>query len=636
MKKFIISFVSVSSLLILAAFPVSVTGDQLRPVMTNKDRLIITAVQGKIAPAQVSVSYKVSWDGKPFLPIGMGGLNYNIKIGQNVFGWASGDRATFGVAAEGINDDPYKSAWLIYASVGNEVAILSGDAKGEKGIIAAKFGNTVLIHFEDSILQKLAIGDLLQARACGHGVEIQGIEDVMVHGLAPELLEKLASLSSDGRIEVPVVKEIPAEIMGQGSGGLALIGQWHISTCFPPDIKKYGLDELKFGDLVLLQDIQTDYGKGYYKGGATVGIVCCGPSRISALGIGVTPILSTRFGKIMGRIDPSANIGKYLGILPAERAQRAAMASPSTQKAAAYANLPAGPSVLKTNKDSLIKTAVDAVVQPSSISYFMPTYDGKPKTDIGMASINYNVSFGDPTYGWASADHVEPDVTIQGRDKPSPSECAVAILACIGNRAKVISGDAKGAEGFYLGRHAGSDDKIWLPKEAVAKLALNDRVQIQAEGVGLMIDGFEDVRVNKIAPWLLEKLGIEIQGGELVVPVVMEVPGHLMGSGLGGSAVEVVDYDIQTTDPKTVEKLGLKKLRLGDLVAIRDHYDVYGRGRYEGALTIGVCIHGFSDYSGHGPGIDPILSALPGRIRIKIDPDANMAYFMGIKPKPVR
>ncbi len=129
---------------------------------------------------------------------------------------------------------------------------------------------------------------------------------------------------------------------------------------------------------------------------------------------------------------------------------------------------------------------------------------------------------------------------------------------------------------------------------------------------------------------------ISVDGEEdlLVVPVVMEVPGHIMGSGIGGNFIEYVDYDIQTTDPRTVEQYGLKRLRIGDLVAIRDHYDYYGRGRYEGAVTIGVCIHGFSDYSGHGPGLNPVLSALPGRIKTRLDPNSNVAYAMGIREKP--
>jgi len=587
-----------------------------RVISTNKDKLITIAVLGQIAPAQPARAYVPTWDGKPKMAIGIGGINYNLKIGDKVFGWASGDRATMGVATVGVGEDRQKTGWLNYTSIGNEVKVLSGDAKGKKGIIIGKFGSYVLIHFEDDILNKLAIDDKLQVKAQGVGLEIDGFKDVFAHGISPDILEKLVIQKKGGKLVLPVVKEIPAKIIGQGAGSGSLSGNWHIQTCYPPDIKKYGLDELRFGDLVLLKDIQTDYGKGYFKGGATLGVVCSGPSDISGLGIGVTPILSTKYGKITGRIDPSANIGKYLNL----RMKKS--------------NTNTGTAALKTNKDKLITTAVEAVVHPAGSRRYSTTYDGKPKLSIGMASINYTVSLGDPTYGWASADHVEPDVTIQGRDQSRAVECAIAILACIGNEAKVISGDAKGAEGFYIGRHAGSDDLVWLPKDVLEKLAIDDKIQVKAQGVGLKIENFEDVRVNKLSPKLLENMGIRIKGDQLEIPVVMEVPGHIMGSGLGWPFIENLDYDIQTTCPEIVEEYDLKKLRLGDIVAIRDHYNYYGNGRYEGAVTIGVCIHGFSDFAGHGPGLNPILSALPGKIKTKVDPHANVAYYLGIRTKP--
>lgn len=589
-------------------------------ITTNKDKLLTIAVQGRIAAAQPARSYTTTWDGKPKMMIGIGGINYNLKIGDLVFGWASGDRATVGVATEGTGDDRYRDAWLTYTSIGNQVKVLGGGTRSERGVIIGKFGGYVLVHFENNVLEKLAIGDILQVKACGIGLEIEGFKDVFIHGLAPEILEKLVIQKADGKLEVPVVKEIPAEIVGQGVGGSSLSGNWHIQTCFPPDIKKFGLDELRFGDLVLLQDIQTDYGKGYYRGGATVGVVCSGPSDVSGLGIGVTPILSTRFGKLAARIDSEANIGKYLGIKIGPKRKES---NPGKNQA-----------LLKTNKDELITTAVQGVVQPARSGGYDTTYDGKPKMDIGTGSINYTVSLGDLAYGWANADHVEPDVTIQGRDRPNPSDCALAILACIGNEAKVQSGEARGAKGIYIGRHAGAHDLVWFPKDVLERLALNDKIQVKAKGVGLKIKGFEEVRVNKLSPELLEKIGIAVEDGRLVVPVVMEVPGHIMGSGLGGAFIETVDYDIQTTCPEIVEEYGLKKIRLGDLVAIRDHYDFYGRGRYEGAVTIGVCIHGWSDYAGHGPGLNPVLSSLPGKIKVKIDPNANVAYYLGIKPKP--
>ena len=599
-------------------------------ISTNRDKVLVIAVQGQIAAAQPSRGYVVTWDGKPKLAVGTGGINYNLKVGDRVFGWAGGDRATVGVAVEGVGDARYGGdAWLTHTSIGNEVRVLGGEAQGQKGVIIGKFGGYVLVQFSGGILDRLAIGDRLQVKANGLGLEIDGFKDVFVHSLAPDLLEKLGLRVVGDKLEVPVVKEIPAEIVGQGAGGGALFGNWHIQTCFPPDIKRYGLDELRFGDLVLLEDTQTDFGRGYYKGGATIGVVCSGPSDLSGLGIGVTPILSTRFGKLAGKIDPEANIARSLGLGLSNRGSAAAKA-PAAPPAEARMTA-AG---LKINKDSLIITAVEGVVQPASGRDYSVTYNGKPSLDLGMASINYRVSLGDSVYGWAHGDHVEPDVTIQGRDRQSPSECALAVLACIGNEAEVLSGEARGAKGYYIGRHAGSDDKVWFPKDVVEKLALNDKVQVKAKGVGLRIEGFEDVKINKLSPELFEKLGLTVEDGQIVVPVVMEVPGHLMGSGMGFSPVESLDYDIQTTCPEIVEQYNLKKLRLGDVVAIRDHSGAYAPGRYVGAVTIGTVIHGFSDMAGHGPGVNPILSAMPGRIKIKIDPNANTAFYLGIRPRP--
>jgi len=577
-------------------------------VKTNKDKLLRIAVQGKIAPANVASSYITTWDGKPKLAIGVGGINYDLKLGGKIFGWANSDRATMGVATVGNGSD-----WTQYTSVGNKVKILGGEASGQEGVVIGKFDSYVLVHFSDEIINKLNIGTSLQVKASGIGMQIEGFKDVFAHGIAPEILENMDIVNKNGKLEVPVVKEIPADIIGQGAGRGSLSGNWHIQTCYPPDIKTYGLDELRFGDIVILKDVQTDYGMGYYKGGATIGIICSTPSDLSGMGIGVTPILSTRFGKIISRYDPSANIAKYLGI-------RMRVTENTSQ-----------PAKLKTNKDKLLTIAVQGSITPARGGGYATSYDGKPWHELGMGSINYTVSVGDLAYGWANADHVEPDVSFSDYN-----ESPLGTLGCIGNIANVISGRAKGAKGIYIGKHGSS--MFWFPDDVKEQLTLNDIIQVKAKGVGLKIDGFEDVRVNKLSPELLENLGIEIKGDQLVIPVVMEVPGYLMGSGLGLSRLmlENVDYDIQTTCPETVEEFEFEKLRLGDVVAILDHYDNYGRGRYEGAITIGVIIHGWSDHAGHGPGVDPILSALPGKIKVKLDPYANTAYYLGIKDKPTK
>ncbi len=287
--------------------------------------------------------------------------------------------------------------------------------------------------------------------------------------------------------------------------------------------------------------------------------------------------------------------------------------------------------MLIDNRDKLLKIAVQGeIVAPSSASY-RAQWDGQPKIALGMGGIKYNLKVGDPCFGWANGDHVEPGVTIRGTEKPNPSDCALAWLACIGNEAKLVSGEAKGEKGVFTGRHAGSDDLVWFPDETIEKLAIGDKVQVKSYGSGLKLLDYPDIRLNKMSPRLLDALGVEEKEGKLMVPVVKEIPGYLMGSGIGMTTnTEPVDYDIQTTDPKQIKKFNMESLRLGDIVCLRDQLCINGRGHWKGAVTVGVIIHGASDYSGHGPGVNPIMSTKDGRLEVKIVEKANIADYFGL------
>jgi hypothetical protein len=287
---------------------------------------------------------------------------------------------------------------------------------------------------------------------------------------------------------------------------------------------------------------------------------------------------------------------------------------------------------MRTNRDKLLKIAVQGEIVPPSSTSYRAQWNGEPKLSLGMGGIKYNLKVGDPCFGWANGDHVEPGVTIRGTEKPRPSDCALAWLACIGNEAKVVSGEVKGKKGVFTGRHAGSDDMVWFPKETIEELAIGDKVQIKTVGAGLELLDYPNIRLNKMSPRLLDVLSIEEKDGKLVVPVVKEIPGYLMGSGIGWSTdTEPVDYDIQTTDPKQVNKFNMKTLRLGDIVCLRDQLCINGRGYYRGALTVGVIIHGASDYAGHGPGVNPIISTKDGYLEVKIVDKANIADYFGLK-----
>ena len=178
------------------------------------------------------------------------------------------------------------------------------------------------------------------------------------------------------------------------------------------------------------------------------------------------------------RIDPTANIAKYLGV---EINEKEAPSRPTT-------------TAIKTNKDRVFTVAVQGTVNSPSSRGYSTTYDGTLRLALGMGSINYTVSVGDSAYGWANADHVQP-----GCFRHEYRRCLLSgILGCIGNEATVISGGAKGAKGTYIGKHGAS--MFWFPKNVLEKLSVNDKIQVRARGFGLKIEGFEDVRVNKILP----------------------------------------------------------------------------------------------------------------------------------------
>lgn len=81
-------------------------------------------------------------------------------------------------------------------------------------------------------------------------------------------------------------------------------------------------------------------------------------------------------------------------------------------------------------------------------------------------------------------------------------------------------------------------------------LALENKVQVKACVSDWRSKAFEDVKLNKMSPKLLERRKGFREGGRLIVPVVAEISGWILGVGIGWEAsVECVDYDIQTTCP---------------------------------------------------------------------------------------
>ncbi|KGJ48107.1 MULTISPECIES: DUF4438 domain-containing protein [Paraclostridium] len=279
--------------------------------------------------------------------------------------------------------------------------------------------------------------------------------------------------------------------------------------------------------------------------------------------------------------------------------------------------------MLKTNKDKVVKWSVQGKIHhPLALSYRV-THEGKPVILPSTGGISYNVKIGDCVYGLAG-DHVEPGVSIRNEDVRESN--ALMTFACIGNEAKVVSGEAKGAKGYVTGMHGGIEHVlVHFDEETLENLAIDDKIMVKAYGQGLKLEGFDDIHIMSIDPNLFEKLGIIEKDGKIQVPVVAKVPPYLMGSGIGSSSAYTGDYDIMTADFDEIKRLGLDKLKFGDLVLLEDCDNTYGRGYLKGAVSIGVIVHSDCVTLGHGPGVTTIMVSKMPIIEGIIDENANIS-----------
>ena len=281
---------------------------------------------------------------------------------------------------------------------------------------------------------------------------------------------------------------------------------------------------------------------------------------------------------------------------------------------------------MKTNKNRLVMQSLQGKIHHPLGGNYRITHEGQPQILPATGGITYNVKVGDPAFGWAG-DHVEPGVSIRNED--TNENAALNTFACIGNTAKVVSGDAKGALGYVVGVHGGINHvMIAFEQDDLENMAIDDKILVKGHGQGMQLLDYPEISVMSIDPELFEKLNITDENGELTVDVVAEVPAYLMGSGIGSPSAYNGDYDIMTADTDAIKEFGLDKLRFGDIVLLRDCDNSYGRGYLKGAVSLGVIMHSDCVKMGHGPGVSTIMTTKKALIKGKINPDANIGKYM--------
>ncbi|MCK4582037.1 DUF4438 domain-containing protein, partial [Candidatus Bathyarchaeota archaeon] len=271
-------------------------------IKTNRDKIVKISVIGEVvSPVVGDAVYKITADGEPVVLPGVGGITYNLRVGDVATGWMA-DHVEPGVSIENrVVDRRFPNgqsrALNVLSCIGNEAKVVEGDAKGDKGVVVGKHGGIehVMVDFQPETMEKLVIEDKVMIKAYGVGLRLLDLPEVKLFNVSPEFLEAVDPAIKDGKLEVPVTHTIPAAIMGSGLGRSHVAsGDYDITMFCEATCEEYGLGDLRFGDLVAIENADHSYGRIYRRGALSVGIVTHSDCVVAGHGPGVTTLFTSK------------------------------------------------------------------------------------------------------------------------------------------------------------------------------------------------------------------------------------------------------------------------------------------------------------------------------------------------------
>jgi len=288
-------------------------------VQFNEADLVSVSIGGTIAhpgfPGLPAEPYRLAADGTPFLLPAWGGIVYNVSVGDRAFGWAA-DCIHPGVSIRGA-DDVKNRGLNVFSCLGNTAMVMTGQAQGAKGVVTGKsgrFSEQVIVHFPVEVRRKMAVGDQIVVRSLGTGMAIEGHEQVSCKGLSPALLKALPQKVEDGVLKIGVVGTVPAHLVGAGAGLTSEGGSLHIQSTDRAELAKAGLDKLRLGDVVAIENTDSRYNHGYLRGAMGIGIVGQTDGPRAGYGPGLTVVMTAPKGELGAFSAPEANIATLLAL----------------------------------------------------------------------------------------------------------------------------------------------------------------------------------------------------------------------------------------------------------------------------------------------------------------------------------
>jgi hypothetical protein len=252
-------------------------------------------------------------EGRSTILPGMSGIVYNVRTGDPAFGWAA-DHVEPGVSIAAANEGA-DFALHYLSCMGNKALVTSGLATGAVGIVTGEHAR-ILIDFESDVYDKLCVGDTVQIKAEGRGLQLLDYKNIELKKMSPLLLEAMGIEALDSRrIRVPVAMELPIRIMGSGA---ELNSEYVDQDLMSGDrclMRQTRIDQLRLGDLVAINHADHRYGRSFRTGAVSIALCIHGDSVMTGHGPGIMTLMTCAEPCIEWVIDPAANIGNYFGLV---------------------------------------------------------------------------------------------------------------------------------------------------------------------------------------------------------------------------------------------------------------------------------------------------------------------------------
>jgi Domain of unknown function (DUF4438) len=280
---------------------------------TNAARLVTQVLTGEVWPPLADrQAWRVGPDGQPFVLPGMGGVTLGVHCGDPATGYAS-DHLEPGASIRH-REQGANMALQFLTCVGNVVRVASGPASGAVGHVIGQHAY-VLADFDDADLSEVSTGDQATVLATGQGLALADHPEIVVKNCSPTLLEAMpGGTRANGRLEVHVAARIPAEAIGAGAGMASEYANADLMGAYAglSEDLSLGLEELRIGDIVALEDADHRFGRGYAEGYLTIGVISTGQCMLFGHGPGPSTLLSGPAAAFSVVTDAGANLASWL------------------------------------------------------------------------------------------------------------------------------------------------------------------------------------------------------------------------------------------------------------------------------------------------------------------------------------